>query len=74
MKGKNKNKNPKGNGKVDPSRIRKAKNIRMPVVDTDAYSTEMLRIQGLMLCQSCKNPCPLDLVICPTCGFEYKGD
>lgn len=74
MNGKNKNKNNKGKGKIDPSRVRKSKKIRMPVVDTDAYSTEMLRIQGLMLCQNCGNPCPLDLVICPTCGFEYKGD
>lgn len=59
---------------TDPSRERTKKGVKAPIVDTDAYSEEMLRIQGLTICNSCNNPCPLSLVVCPTCGFEYKGD
>ena len=31
---------------------------------------ELLRLQGLIRCDSCKTPCPNDAIICPTCNSK----
>jgi len=36
--------------------------------DYSLNQQELLRIQGLIICKNCNNPCPVKLEICPTCG------
>tara|TARA_R110000824_G_scaffold60012_8_gene160781 strand:- start:922 stop:1101 length:180 start_codon:yes stop_codon:yes gene_type:complete len=37
-------------------------------IDVSFDDVELLRLQGLIRCNYCKNPCPLEAVKCPTCG------
>jgi len=36
--------------------------------DNTIDDEELLRLQGLIRCKSCKTPCPLEAIVCPTCG------
>ena len=38
--------------------------------DVNFDDVELLRLQGLIRCNSCKTPCPINDVICPTCGAK----
>ena len=46
----------------------KRNNNKKRQIDVTFDDVELLRIQGLIRCKSCKTPCPIIEVICPTCG------
>jgi len=55
--------------KKDVSKQKKVKSKGIPKdYDIEIDDFEMLRFQGLMRCKHCKNPYPLTMIICPTCG------
>lgn len=47
---------------------RKQKHKKHNKSDYGLNQQEILRIQGLIICKNCNNPCPVKLEICPTCG------
>lgn len=47
---------------------RKQKHKKHNESDYSLNHQEILRIQGLVICKNCNNPCPVKLEICPTCG------
>lgn len=47
---------------------RKQKHKKHNENDYSLNQQEILRIQGLVICKNCNNPCPVKLEICPTCG------
>jgi len=47
---------------------RKQKHNKHDKNDYSMNQQEILRIQGLIICKNCNNPCPVKLEICPTCG------
>lgn len=53
----------RGNSKKEKASKNILKDYYVPMDDS-----ERLRLQGLMRCRDCKNPYPLDMVFCPTCG------
>lgn len=47
---------------------RKQKHKKHNKSDYSLNQQELLRIQGLIMCKNCNNPCPVKLEMCPTCG------
>lgn len=56
-----------GYGKFDPSRLKEKKHRNKKIIVEDFDDVEILRIQGLMRCVSCKTPYPLNFEKCPIC-------
>lgn len=57
----------RGNAKKDKLSKNISKDYYVPIDDS-----EMLRFQGLIRCDNCNNPCPLDSIVCPTCNHEKE--
>jgi hypothetical protein len=63
------NNNRKKDGKTDYKRQKTSK-YKDKKKEIGINYTEMLQLQGLILCKYCDNPYPYHLDNCPTCNIE----